>query len=90
MHGKPKVPSASALGVPSVGGDSRSCLARVMPSTTGSTASRWEGFEARVIGSSSPALPWKVPRAPLWYFTSPEPCTDSGSRLPSNSSKISL
>ena len=76
-------------GVPSVGGESRSCLARVMPSTTGSTASRCDGFDARVMGSSSPALPWNVPRAPLWYFTSPEPWTDSGSRLPSNSSKIS-
>ena len=50
MHGKPSAPSAAAAGVPSVGGESRSCLARVMPSTTGSTASRCEGLEARVIG----------------------------------------
>ena len=89
MHGNPSRPSAAAAGVPSVGGEILSCFARVMPSTTGSTASRCDGLDASVMGSSSPALPWNTPRAPLWYFTSPEPCTDSGSRLPSNSSKIS-
>ena len=36
-----------------------------------------------------PERPANVPTAPLWYFTSPEPWTESGSRLPSNSSKIS-
>ncbi len=60
-----------------------------MPTTTGSTASRCEGLEAMVIGMEPPLRATKVPTAPLWYFTSPEPCTESGSRLPSNSSKIS-
>ena len=60
-----------------------------MPTTTGSTASRWDGLEAMVTGMAPPARPGKVPEAPLWYFTSPEPWTDSGSRFPSNSSKIS-
>ena len=51
MHGNPWLPSAmGGAGVPSVGGDRRSCLARVIPSTTGSTASRCEGFDAKVIG----------------------------------------
>ena len=29
-----------------------------------------------------------MPSAPRWYLTSPEPCIDFGSRLPSNSRKI--
>ena len=89
MHGK-AVGALRSGGRRAVGGRRDPVLlGPVMPSTTGSTASRWEGFDAMVIGSSSPALPWKTPCAPLWYFTSPEPWTDSGSRLPSNSSKIS-
>ena len=78
-----------AAGVPSVGGASRSCLARAIPSTTGSTASRCEGLDAMVIGRSRPERPVNLPTAPLWYLTSPDPWTESGSRLPSNSSKIS-
>ena len=70
-------------------GPSMSCLARTMPSTTGSTASRCDGFDANVTGSSAPERPTNLPVAPLWYFTSPEPCTESGSRSPSNSRKIS-
>ncbi len=65
-----------------------SCLARAMPSTTGSTASRWEGFAASETLMVSPSRPVKVPSEPRWYFTSPEPCIDFGSRLPSNSPKI--
>ena len=66
-----------------------SCLARAMPTTTGSTASRWDGFDAIVTGIDPPERATNEPTAPLWYFTSPEPWTDSGSRFPSNSSKIS-
>ena len=65
-----------------------SCLARAMPSTTGSTVSRWEGLAASETLICSPSRPVKVPSAPRWYFTSPEPCIDFGSRLPSNSRKI--
>ena len=53
-----------------------------MPTTTGSTASRCDGLEARLTGMAWPLPAVKVPEAPLWYFTSPEPWTDSGSRLP--------
>ena len=45
--------------------------------------------EASVTGSSAPLRAENFPLAPLWYFTSPEPCTVSGSMLPSNSAKIS-
>ncbi len=62
--------------------------ARTMPSMIGSTVSRWDGFAARVTLICSPSRPVKVPWAPRWYFTSPEPCIDFGSRLPSNSRKI--
>ena len=89
QHGEPLRRRPADPGVPSVGGRIRSCLARAMPSTTGSTASRCEGLDAMVTASGVPERPVKVPAAPLWYFTSPEPWTDSGSRLPSNSSKIS-
>ncbi len=65
-----------------------SCLAREMPSTTGSTVSRCEGLAASETWICSPSRPVKVPSAPRWYFTSPEPCIDFGSRLPSNSRKI--
>ena len=66
-----------------------SCLARTMPSTTGSTASRCDGFDAKVTDSSDPDRATNLPVAPLWYLTSPEPWTESGSRSPSNSRKIS-
>ena len=52
-------------GVPSVGGASRSCLARAIPSTTGSTASRCEGLEASVTGRSLPERPVNLPDRPL-------------------------
>ena len=42
-----------------------------------------------MTGSSTPLRAANLPLAPLWYFTSPEPCTLSGSRFPSNSAKIS-
>ncbi|RPK91261.1 hypothetical protein EES46_11050 [Streptomyces sp. ADI98-10] len=65
-----------------------SCLARAMPSRTGSTASRCEGLAASETLICSPSRPVKVPSAPRWYLTSPEPCIERGSRLPSNSRKI--
>ena len=59
-----------------------------MPSTTGSTASRWLGLLASVSRTErSPGALW-LPSAPRWYFTSPEPCGASGSSSPSNSRKI--
>src|SRR5207302_1795843 len=68
------------------------CSARVRPSTTGSTASRWLGFAARVT-VSSPASVERVPSAPRWYLTSPAaPSASSPSassvRSPSNSRRI--
>ncbi len=65
-----------------------SCLARTMPSTTGSTHSRWLGFGARVTAIVSPVSASCTPVAPRWYFTSPEPWTFCGSTSPSNSEKI--
>jgi hypothetical protein len=59
-----------------------------MPSTTGSTNSRWLGFGDRLTAALAPAGDSWMPAAPRWYFTSPEPCVESGSTLPSNSLKI--
>ena len=87
--GKLSARSRIAAGVPSVGGAIRSCFARTIPSTTGLTASRCDGFEAILTGIETLLSPVKMPSAPLWYLTSPEPCTLSGSKLPSNSEKIS-
>ena len=67
-----------------------SCLARAMPSTTGLTASRWDGFAATETLIFAPVPAVNAPSAPRWYFTSPEPCTVRGSMLPSNSRKIWL
>src|SRR5918999_6428394 len=69
---------------------SSSCLARTIPSTTGSTASRCEAFDAMITARSSPLRDLNCPVMPRWYFTSPDPCTVSGSMSPSNSLKMSL
>ena len=66
----------------------RSCLARTIPSTTGSTASRWLGFGASPTFTRVPSGASCVPTAPRWYLTSPEPWIDCGSRASSNSAKI--
>ena len=68
------------------------CSARVQPSTTGSTASRWLGFGASVI-VTSPDDVFRVPVAERWYLTSPVPpssltTTASIVRSPSNSRRI--
>ncbi len=65
-----------------------SCLARTTPSSTGSTASRWLGLATSEVLIWPPSGARKVPSAPRWYLTSPEPCALLGSRLPSNSLKI--
>ena len=69
------------------------CSARVLPSTIGSTASRWLGLAASVT-VISPASVARVPSAPWWYLTSPLPrsgsaVTASVVRSPSNSRRIS-
>ena len=69
------------------------CLARAKPSTTGSTASRWLGFEASVT-AISPAAVGCMPSAPRWYLTSPVPpsgfpTTAAIVLSPSNSRRIS-
>ena len=61
--------------------------ARAMPSTTGSTASRCDGFAASPTGSVAPERDSNTPSAPRWYLTSPEPWIESGSTYPSNSRK---
>ena len=64
------------------------CLARTLPTTTGSTASRCEGLATREtwISLSSKTRSAEVPR---WYLTSPEPWTSSGRvALPWNSERI--
>ena len=65
-----------------------SCLARTIPTTTGSTASRWLGLAASSTVTSLPERETNFPTWPRWYFTSPEPCMESGSTWPSNSLKI--
>ena len=54
-----------------------SCLARTLPSTTGSTISRWDGL---AVSERWTLLPSKArsDEAPRWYFTSPEPSTSAG------------
>ena len=59
-----------------------------MPSTTGSTASRWLGFAASITLTLLPAGDLCLPLVPTWYFTSPEPWVLPGSSSPSNSRKI--
>ena len=62
-----------------------SCRARTLPTTTGSTASRWLGLGCKEMCTSCPASSTSV-EVPRWYFTSPEPCTSSGLKLePPNS-----
>ena len=58
------------------GGSMRSCAARTMPSTIGSTVSRWLGLAASSTRMSAPVGLSYLPVAPRWYFTSPEPCTE--------------
>ena len=57
----------------------RSCFARTTPSTTGSTASRCDGFDGdldrRPRGRVSVL---RIARAPWWYFTSPSSAGKSG------------
>src|ERR1035441_2344861 len=65
----------------------RSCLARVRPTVTGSTASRWLGLETRWMWTLSPLRVLYSPVAPMWYLTSPEPRTLRGSTS-SNPAKI--
>mmetsp|Transcript_28912 Transcript_28912/g.55173 ORF Transcript_28912/g.55173 Transcript_28912/m.55173 type:complete len:228 (+) Transcript_28912:1594-2277(+) len=65
-----------------------SCLARTLPRTTGFTASRCDGFAVRLRWTVFP-LNSRSEDAPRWYFTSPEPSTSSGLKLPPwNSLKI--
>ena len=66
----------------------RSCHARARPITTGSTASRWLGFEARCSETTLPFAVFRSPVAPMWYFTSPPPIVVRGSTS-SNFEKIS-
>ena len=63
----------------------RSCLARTIPSSTPSTASRCDGFAASDTGIWCPSSAVKVPSVPRWYFTSPEPEKLLESCVPSNS-----
>ncbi len=58
------------------------------PASSRSTVSRWEGFAAIDTLILSPEPATNSPSAPRWYFTSPEPWTDRGSWVPSNSWKI--
>jgi hypothetical protein len=54
---------------------------------------RVDGLEVRGVGGEvdlgrRAVLGGELPSVPRWYFTSPEPWTDFGSCLPSNSRKI--
>ena len=66
----------------------RACLARTRPMATGSTASRWLGFDTRWILTSLPPRAANAPVAPRWYLTSPPPrmLRGSTSSKPANSS----
>src|SRR5215212_11511671 len=58
-----------------------SCLARTLPSTTGSTISRCEGL---AVSDRWTLLSSKLRSedAPRWYLTSPDPSTSSGANEP--------
>ena len=58
-----------------------SCLARTLPSTTGSTISRCDGL---AVSDRCTLLPSnsRSDDAPRWYLTSPEPSTSSGEAEP--------
>src|SRR6478752_1974873 len=60
------------------GGSIWSWMARTMPSTIGSTVSRWLGLAASSRRMSAPDGLSYLPVAPRWYLTSPEPCTGVG------------
>ena len=50
----------------------RSCLARTMPSSTGSTASRCDGLATTLtVVACSPSRVVNLPVMPRWYLTSP-------------------
>ena len=67
---------------------SRSCLARTTPSTTGSTASRCDGFDSTCTAIGRPASDWRTVRAPWWYLTSPSSAGKSGWTTPSKPEKM--
>src|SRR5439155_1334240 len=46
------------------------------------------GVGATLTLKVCPVSAWCTPVAPRWYFTSPDPCVESGSACPSNSEKI--
>ncbi len=58
-----------------------SCLARTLPSTTGSTISRCDGLGVSDRWTLLPSNS-RSEDAPRWYFTSPEPSTSSGANEP--------
>ncbi len=70
--------------------------ARVVPSATALTCSRWLGFAASITATALPVRVVYVPSAPRWYFTSPAVLTKSlsssstmcDSVWPSNSPRI--
>ena len=62
-----------------------SCEARTLPITTGSTASRCDGLGSSETCTRLPATSMSVD-VPRWYFTSPEPPTSSGLKLPPTNS----
>ncbi len=66
----------------------RSCSARAIPSSTGSTASRCDGFDASSTSTSVPARMGYLPLMPTWYCASPDPWIEVGSTSPSNSRKM--
>ncbi len=61
--------SGSSVGAPGL--RVSSCEARVIPTTTGLTNSRWLGFGERVTRTSRPPISL-VSSHPMWYFTSPD------------------
>jgi hypothetical protein len=69
----PWIRMPSALLVSSAGGpgcDVSSCAARVIPTTTGFTNSRWLGLGERRTRTVWPAIS-RSSSQPMWYFTSP-------------------
>ena len=61
-----------------------SIFALAIPSATGATVSRWEGFGTKFIFITSPSRKVLLKVNPIWYFTSPSMCSSSKS-FPSNS-----
>ena len=67
----------------------KNCFALTWPSTTGFTASKWDGLSVKLICTEFPSNSL-FEEAPKWYLTSPSKSLLAPTVLPKNSLKIAL